>query len=221
MTSTNRVILVGAGGFIGNALTRCLYGKNIAISLISRSYQRDLSIFSPDKLDIITSDLINLPSDLPLFNDPSLVVYMAGSTNLNEAEINPIKDFELHSNSLLSLLSRISSNQRLIFFSSGGAVYGEPLTKSSIETDPLRPKSIYGARNKILEEIIFAVCRKRNIEHMILRLANPYGLEQLHFRRRGLILSLMQSCVDNKVINIRGNGEQDVQVTFQNGKKQP
>lgn len=209
MNSADRVLIVGAGGFIGNALIRNLYSKDILISAISRNYQWNFNAFSPEKLNIVTSDLISLSSAASVFQRPSLIVYMAGSTNLNAAEQNPIEDFESHSKSLLSFLSKINVDQRFIFLSSGGAVYGEPLNGASIETDQLRPKSIYGSRNKILEEIVLSVCKQKNVKHMILRLANPYGLEQLHVKRRGLILSLMQSCLDQSVIKIRGNGEQE------------
>ena len=204
----NQVILAGAGGFIGNALIRELYSKNILVSAISRSYQLKLDSFLPERLNIITANLAALPLNLSIFNHPSLVVYMAGSTNLSLAEQNPVEDFKQHSNSLLALLSKINSEHRFLFLSSGGAVYGEPLNKRSSESDPLRPQSVYGSRNKILEEIVLSVCKQKNIDHMILRLANPFGLEQQRLRRKGLILSLMQSCLDNNSIKIRGNGEQ-------------
>lgn len=208
MVSPNRVVLIGAGGFIGSSLIRFLYEKNLLVSAVSKSYQRNLDDFSPERLDIVQSSVISLPSDSPLFDHPSLVVYGAGSTNLNEAEQNPINDFEVHSNSLLSLLSRLSSDHKFVFLSSGGTVYGESLNESSFETDFLKPNSVYGSRNKILEEMVASVCRKKNIDYIILRLANPYGLDQVYVKRTGLILSLMKSCIDNSLVKVRGNGEQ-------------
>ena len=114
---------MGAGGFIGNSLTRSLQQKYIHISYI-KSYQLRFDAFLPERLNIITADLTALPASLSIFDNPSLVVYMAGSTDLSLAEQNPVRDFHLHSSSLLNLLSKINSDHRFIFLSSGGAVYG-------------------------------------------------------------------------------------------------
>ena len=57
MTPPYRVVLLGAGGFIGNALIQSLCSSNILISAVSRSYWNNLDAYSTENLDIITSDL--------------------------------------------------------------------------------------------------------------------------------------------------------------------
>lgn len=208
MKPPHRVAVVGAGGFIGKSFVHYLSNKKVPALAISRSFQWNPDSYFRGGLHVLVSDLNSLPDQVTHIQDCSLIVYMAGSTNLSAAESNPVDDFQSHSDSLLAFLSRISGHQRLIFFSSGGTVYGEPMNGSSYETDPLNPSSAYGKRNKILEEIVVSFCSQNNIDHMILRLANPYGLDQLFVKRRGLVLSLMQSCLDHRCIKIRGSGLQ-------------
>ena len=208
MKTPHRVAVVGAGGFIGKSFVQYLSNKKVPVLAISRSFHWNPDSYVQGGLDVLVSDLNSLPDQVSHIQDCSLIVYMAGSTNLSAAESDPVDDCQSHSDSLLAFLSRISGDQRLIFFSSGGTVYGEPINESSIESDPLNPKSAYGKRNKILEEIVNSFCSKNHIDHMALRLANPYGLDQLFMKRRGLVLSLMQSCLDHRCIKIRGSGLQ-------------
>ena len=60
----------------------------------------------------------------------------------------------------------------------------------------------------MLEEIVSTLASRKNITHVILRLANPFGQNQLYLNRMGLILSLIKSSFDNQPIHIRGNGLQ-------------
>ena len=186
MKPPHRVAVVGAGGFIGKSFVGYLTNKKVPALAISRSFQWNPDSYVRGGLDVLVSDLNSLPDSVSYIQDCSLIVYMAGSTNLSAAESNPVEDCQSHSDSLLAFLSRMGGHQRLIFFSSGGTVYGEPINGSSVESDLLNPRSTYGKRNQILEEIVSSFCSKNNINHMILRLANPYGLDQLFTKRRAL-----------------------------------
>ena len=209
MSLYSQLVILGGGGFIGCALVAQAQQQNIDVLCISRSYQWSNHTYDSCSINFVLSDVHETQNYIHLISDNALIVYMAGSTDLAKAELNPASDLKLHIDSMLSVLSLLSSNHGFIFFSSGGTVYGEAsLNRPNNEDDPLHPKSIYGHRNKLLESTLAAVCVAKNIHYMILRLANPYGLEQILVKRTGLILALMQSCIDQRLVTLRGGGLQ-------------
>ena len=86
---------------------------------------------------------------------------------------------------------------KLIFFSSGGTVYGSHRQAVDEET-PLRPQTLY-ARSKVLLEQIVA---ESGLPYVILRLANPYGGYQLNGKRQGVIPILLQKIYTNEVFTL-------------------
>lgn len=209
MTVPNQIVILGAGGFIGQALFRLCKQKNVNTLCVSRSFQwsEDIVPLSSSS-QFIKSEI----SDVEAYEDSILpgatVVYMAGSTNLASSEADPVHDFKIHCTSLLTFFNILKKSQKFLFLSSAGTVYGEPLNRHSKETDKLMPKSIYGHRNKILEDIVSSVCSRLGIDYLILRVANPFGDEQRNLRRKGLILSLCNSHSSDHPIIVRGGGNQ-------------
>ena len=133
---------------------------------------------------------------------------MAGSTDIVKAELSPVTDYISHVSSMCSFLSSLDKIKSIILISSGGAVYGEPLYEASKESDSLRPKSIYGKRNAVLETIFASCISQKSIPYTILRVANPYGIDQLLVRRTGLIFSIVRSLIQGRSIRLRGSGLQ-------------
>ena len=137
---------------------------------------------------------------------------MAGSTDLAKAELAPSEDLLSHITELDSLFKSINSFslslERFILFSSAGAVYGDSNGQSKFEYDITVPKSIYGKRNVILEDIASNYCKSYNIPFSSLRISNPFGPTQGRFRRKGLIYTLIDSHFSNKKIFLRANGLQ-------------
>ena len=69
-----------------------------------------------------------------------------------------------------------------MLLSSGGAVYGPPAVAPFRETDEAAPANEYG-RVKLAEEWLLA---RAGLPHTILRIANPYGPEQVSRAARSL-----------------------------------
>ena len=87
---------------------------------------------------------------------------------------------------------------------------------SSRESDICIPKSAYGLRNKILEEILSGLASIYDKKSYILRVSNPFGVDQLSLKRRGLVMSLIFSCFSNEKITIRSSGIQQRDYIYSN-----
>ena len=207
----SQIVIIGAGGFLGQALSAYSLKKSAELLCISRSFQWNPEQYNQQaKINLIKTNVEDVENYSHLIKEKSVIVYMAGSTNLNACQEKPADDLSHHVLALTSFLKSIRciNISKIIFISSGGAIYGEPINNTSRENDDCRPKSVYGLRNKILEDIICSLCAIYEKDFLILRVANPVGVAQLSLKRRGLVMSLFSSCFNNEIVRIRSSGMQ-------------
>ena len=203
------IVLLGAGGFIGKSLAIKAAKKYRSVICISRSFQW----LPPEHFDDVVIQICCAVSNIYLYQEfvkPHIpIIYMAGSTNLRKAELDPDLDYKIHADSLLNFLELLDKSNKIIYLSSGGTVYGEASEVPSKESDTLHPISAYGIRNMRLEELFLTFTSHHGFDSsLILRVANPFGIDQLHVRRKGLIMSLIESAFLGSNVTLRSGGSQ-------------
>ena len=118
------------------------------------------------------------------------------------------EEFGYFLNSTIKLCEALKNNPtRLIFFSSGGSIYGNVSRESACEEDPLCPISSYGLQKKILETVLGFYREVHNVDSLVLRVSNPYGPYQNVQSGVGFISTLVHNTLNNKVTRIFGSGE--------------
>ena len=95
---------------------------------------------------------------------------------------------------------------RLIFLSSGGTVYGNPLEIPIPETHPTSPVSFYGLHKLRLERAFSHLVQTRGFELIILRVSNPYG-SMVSKPDQGVIPILINAFLTGQTFRIIGDGE--------------
>lgn len=205
------ILLLGGYGFIGTNLMKwvdklCLpyrfvvfdkyvqHPAGVQFNCIERAYAGDFAdascieqIFAENTIDIV---LHSLSSTIPL---------AAGNAR-----------YDIESNLLptLSLLDTMARYQvkDIVFFSSGGAVYGESEEgKPHKETDELYPKSSYGVVKLAIEKYLFLYKNLYGLHPLVLRLSNPYG--NYHYSsRQGIINIALRAAQQNKPFTVWGDG---------------
>lgn len=203
------LLLLGAGGFLGFSIASYLSSLNEAFATVSRSYQWPL-LPHEHRYVSLASGIHKPIYDLP---EISTIIYMAGSANIIAAEHGPELDVALHVTEMKLFFKALASNPvkltKIIFLSSGGTVYGDSRGISMSEDSPLSPKSSYGRRNIILENLFSGSCMTMgSLPYSILRLTNPFGPFQSGFTRKGLVHALIQSSYTKNPVVIRGGGFQ-------------
>ena len=96
--------------------------------------------------------------------------------------------------------------KRIIFLSSGGAVYGNPLTKSINEEHPLNPISSYGIVKATVEMYLTLYQRIYGLKPLILRPSNPYGPRQGHYIAQGVISTFLRRVQKHESLTVYGDG---------------
>ena len=206
----SQIVLLGAGGFLGCAFARFFDSQELNVLCISRSFQWT-NHFLPGKIVRIESLVSDVKKYEASIQENACVIYMAGSTDLLAAEQHGVLDVSAHLKELSTALGSIYATKDLynsFLISSAGAVYGECPPAGCNESSELRPKSIYGLRNVLMENYYKYICSSHDVPSSILRIANPYGIEQLEVRRKGLITALVLAAKSGNRIILRGNGKQ-------------
>jgi len=100
-----------------------------------------------------------------------------------------------------------SAVRKIVFISSGGAVYGEPLLLPVEETQVRNPLDAYGTEKKGMEDVLFDLEETSSIHTAIIRPANIYGDESLTGRSKGVVSSCLQCLMNGEVLSVYHNGE--------------
>ena len=97
--------------------------------------------------------------------------------------------------------------KKLIYISSGGAVYGNPKKQTIDESHPTDPLSGYGISKLAIEKYIQLYHKKSGIEYIILRPSNLFGPNQNLYKPQGIVGHLLNALNNMEEIDIWGNGE--------------
>jgi UDP-glucose 4-epimerase len=206
----SRVLVTGGNGFIGSHLVDALAesGKHEVLVLGPR----------PRPYDALPADVTFAQGDVRdanllecLLADHEIeVVYHAAWSSISETAIqNQTGDIEKNLVPLVQLLDacRDSQVRRVLFLSTGGAVYGLPRTTPVTEEHPTHPISPYGITKLAAEKYVRMYRELHGLEYTILRPSVPYGPRQNPNRRQGAVTVFTYRALQGKPITIWGEGE--------------
>lgn len=174
-TNPNRAIVVGGAGFIGSHLVDRLVEEGISVLVID-----DLSAGSADQVaaraTLEIRDIATSPLD-ELFKSwrPEVVYHLAAQASVPESARDPLRDLAVnvigtHRVSEAAAFARV---QRLVFASSGGAIYDETGQTATERSRPA-PASYYGVHRLAAEGHVAL----SGVSYAIARPANVYGARQ-------------------------------------------
>jgi UDP-glucose 4-epimerase len=94
----------------------------------------------------------------------------------------------------------------LVFFSSGGTVYGNARGRPSREDDACQPIGRYGRAKLAAEQLITTHAARHGIACTILRISNPYGYPVPKNRVQGLIPHALRCAMEGQSLALWGDG---------------
>ena len=139
------------------------------------------------------------------------ILHLAWSSLPATSEQNPgIEQREdlPHLEALLTALAACPPANRphLIFFSSGGAVYGNVRGRPNREDDVCQPIGRYGRAKLEAERLILAHAARAGLGCTILRISNPYGYPVPKSRTQGLIPHALRCAMEGEPLALWGDG---------------
>jgi UDP-glucose 4-epimerase len=204
MSARAGILLIGGNGFLGRALARALARAGREVYVLSRSAvpgQRGGITFhraSQDDADAVAT----------LLGRCGTVVHLASTTTPGSSARNPSVDTEenlLPATRFAEAMSAIPPD-RLLFVSSGGAIYGNPDRLPADESLVPRPLSYHAAGKVALEALFTAFAHANGISLAILRPSNIYGPGQPLRGGFGLVRTLLEKALREETVEMWGDG---------------
>jgi len=141
---------------------------------------------------------------------PAIVSHHAAQMDVRRSVQDPIFDAE---NNILGTLNVLQNAikygaRKIIFASSGGAVYGETHGLPVSESHPIRPASPYGISKAVGDEYLRYFHEAGGLEFVSLRYANVYGPRQDPLGEAGVVAIFARKMLVGEQPIINGNGRQ-------------
>ena len=201
-----RALVLGGCGFVGSHLVEELLCAGHQVAVFDRSVMPlDLA---PLRVTHFQSDLSNTTLLRTALLNTDVVYHLASSSVPHTSQRNPLQDIQDNLKDMARLLKamRATDCRRIIYFSSGGTVYGESTVEKIDETHPLAPISAHGMMKVAVERYLRQGSSRRSIDAIILRVANAYGPRQGKTGVQGFINTCLHHALRSEPINIWGDG---------------
>jgi UDP-glucose 4-epimerase len=205
-----RVLVTGGAGFIGSHLTDALLARGDEVTVVD-----DLSAGRVARLDpqvalhkVSITDAAALTSVVG-GEHPDLICHLAAQIDVRVSVASPARDAQINVVGTVNVLEAARSvNARVLFASSGGALYGRDAPIPSREDVLPLPESPYGIAKYCAEQYIGLYNRLHGTAHSVLRLANVYGPRQDPAGEAGVITIFCGRALAGKAPVIYGDGTQ-------------
>ena len=201
-----RALVIGGNGFLGCSLVDRL-GRHVdQIRVLDRHAPRE--DFDWTGIEYLSGSLDDAGLLDQAMTGADIVFHLASSTVPSTANADPAHDVR---SNLLGALDLVTAMQRggvrrIVFFSSGGTVYGDPLRLPVDENHPLNPISSYGIVKVAIESFLRMYQHLGIIDPLILRPSNPYGPRQSVSGMQGAIASFLGRAQEGRTLSIWGDG---------------
>ena len=205
-----RVLVTGGAGFIGSHVTDALLARGDEVAVLD-----DLSSGRAGRLDpqvtlhkLSITDAAALTSAVTAFR-PELICHLAAQIDVRVSVDAPAEDARVNILGTVNLLEAARvAGARVLFASSGGALYGRDAPIPSLEDVLPLPESPYGIAKYCAEQYIGLSNRLYGTRHAVLRLANVYGPRQDPAGEAGVITIFCASALAGREPTIYGDGTQ-------------
>ena len=207
-----RVLVTGGAGFIGSHTVDALVasgahdvsilddlsaGKRSQVNPAARFYHADIR--NADEVAMIVAR-----------EKPELIVHLAAQMDVRRSVAQPVFDAMVNLVGFLNLIeaAREHGLRRVVFASTGGAIYGEQDQFPCDESHPQRPVSPYGVAKLATEAYLFFYKVQYGIDYLALRYANVYGPRQDPHGEAGVVAIFCGRILEGKPCTIFGDGGQ-------------
>lgn len=204
-----RVVVFGGLGFIGSHVCRGLVNAGYSVRIFDRANaSHELIKDFESQVEIIGGDISQLDDVAKALAGVTVLINLIHTTVPGSSMKDPAYDVisnVANAARWLTLLGN-TSIRKVIYFSSGGTVYGLPETPLITEDHPTNPLTSYGITKLAIEKYTAMHAQHAGIDYCVVRPSNVYGPGQRLHHGQGVI-GVMASCaVRGEPLKVWGAG---------------
>lgn len=203
-----KIALTGGAGFIGSHIADAYIEQGHEVVIIDNLSTGRVENINP-RAKFIEMDINSSKIDELFANEKFDVLnHQAAQIDVRISVSNPKFDAQTNILGSLNLYEACKNHgvKKIIFASTGGAIYGEQVHFPADEEHPLRPCSPYGIAKLVNEKYLFYYKEVYGVEHVILRYANVYGPRQNPHGEAGVVAIFINKMLKEEQAIINGDG---------------
>lgn len=205
------VLITGGAGFIGSHVAERFLAEGWHVHLLD---------------NLITGKRENIPAgvtfhemdirdraaaDLVMSLTPTVLVHLAAQMDVRKSVAEPVFDAQTNIVGSLNLIEAVrhhAPHTRIVFSSTGGAIYGDYTTPPNVETFAKNPESPYAVAKLAVEHYLAYYGRVHGVESCVVRYGNVYGPRQDPHGEAGVVAIFCGRMLDGQPLTIFGDGRQ-------------
>ena len=208
-----RVLVTGGAGFIGSHVADRFLAAGHSVVIVDNLSSgkrenlpggaefRELDIVSPEAARLVREDGFDV------------VAHLAAQIDVRRSVDDPVFDARVNILGTLNLVEAVRASSaarrtRIVFASTGGALYGDFVTPPSAEHFPKDPDSPYGISKLSVEHYLAYYGRIHGLNTVALRFGNVYGPRQDPHGEAGVVAIFCARLLDGRPLTIFGDGSQ-------------
>jgi UDP-glucose 4-epimerase len=212
-----RILVTGGAGFIGSHIVDAYLRQGHEVSVIDNLITGRRENVNP-QANFLETDIRDTEAVKRIFVSGrfDLVSHHAAQMDVRRSVSDPMYDASVNIIGLLNILESCVTHgvKRVIFASSGGAVYGEQDYFPADERHSTRPIAPYGVAKLSSEHYLFYYKAVYQLDSVSLRYANVYGPRQNPKGEAGVVAIFASKMLAGEQPVINGDGKQTRDYVF-------
>lgn len=205
-----RILVTGGAGFIGSHVAEAFIAGGHEVSIVddlssgrSRNIPDGATFYECDIRDKALAGVFTAAR-------PEVVSHHAAQISVQSSIDVPQLDASINVEGSVNLLecARAAGVRKILYASTGGALYGEPGYLPCDEEHPIAPLSHYGVSKFVTELYLSLYKRLYGLDYTILRYPNVYGPRQDPHGEAGVVAIFIGRMLSGETVTIYGDGEQ-------------
>jgi UDP-glucose 4-epimerase len=205
-----KIVVTGGAGFIASQIVDAYIERGHEVHIVDDFSTGQQSNLNPKatvhRIDIAEAQTAKLIEQIK----PEVLSHHAAQMDVRHSVADPAFDARVNIIGFINLLEacKNAGAKKVIFASSGGAVYGEQEVFPAPESHVTQPASPYGVSKRTGELYLSYYNQAYGLPYIALRYANVYGPRQSTMGEAGVVAIFLSMLLSGKTPIINGDGRQ-------------
>jgi UDP-glucose 4-epimerase len=204
-----KCLVLGGGGFLGSHVCDALLKEGWHVRIFEKEWvNRENAYHFLSGVEWVEGDFTNQRHLKEIVKNVDFVIHCICTTLPPSSNENPVYDISSNVLPTIYLLEAIRNSdvKKIVFFSSGGTIYGLPKLKPIPEGHQTDPLCSYGIQKLVIEKYLGLYHHLYGLDYRIIRVSNAYGERQRPHHSQGAVTVFLYKALKGQEIEIWGDG---------------